>query len=145
MCVLLSARHLDGGIPGAPWPLDDALDIARHPAGIIFSGLGMSALAVDIALPGANIEGEVALDALVALGGLLVGPYPVHDRVISVDRAHHGVVGRSALPLAKGRPRRGGERNSNHICRYVVSYGDGEARARVSAVANNDMENNLPG
>lgn len=119
---------LEDRIPGSPLALDDTLDIARHPTAIEVTGLGLGALAVDIALPRGGIEGKVALDGLVALCGLVVGPDSVGDGLGGGNGAHDGVVCRSSLPLAEGRARGGRKREAHERGGNVVSCRQGGAR-----------------
>lgn len=136
-CFLPDLQLLEDRIPSAPLALDDALDVARNPTAIEVARLGLSALAIDIALPRRGIEGEVALDGLVALRGLVVGPDSVGNGLGGGNGAHDGVVCGSSLPLAKGRPgssREGEahERGGNVVsCRWGVVGVSGRLHTRI--------------
>src|ERR1700761_3386444 len=97
---LASAGSRKHGVPVPPLSLDAALDLARHPAAVEVARLRLHLLAVDVALPGAGVEGEIAGDGLVAVRGGAVGADAVHDHVVGVGGAHDGVVGGGAFELA---------------------------------------------
>ncbi|KAL1835653.1 hypothetical protein VTK73DRAFT_5481 [Phialemonium thermophilum] len=100
-----------------PLALHDAGNVARDPPAVVVARLRHHLLAVDIALPGARVEREVALDALVRLLRLVVRPDAVVHRLRRVDRAHDRVVRRHPLPLAHGRPLRRRQRQTHALRR----------------------------
>lgn len=122
LCVFYPIwNSLEDRVPGSPLALDDTLDIARHPTAIEVTGLGLGALAVDIALPRGGIEGKVALDGLVALCGLIVGPDSVGNGLGGRNGAHDGVVCGGSLPLAESRPGSSRKREAHERGGNVVS------------------------
>lgn len=112
--------------------LHQALDVARDPAAVVVTRRRMGALVVDVALPGPDMEGEIALEGLVLLGRLVVRPDAVVDDLGRRDGAHDGVIRGRAIELGEGGPRRGRERQPDPAGGDVVDYARGGRVSRMS-------------
>lgn len=108
-------------------PLDDAADVARDPPAVEVARLRLDLLAVDEAVPGPGVEGEVVPDGGEGRRGPLVGPDAVRDPRRPGCRVGGGPVGRCALPLAVRLARRLGEgdldgRRGEVVCCSVAGW-----------------------
>lgn len=112
-------RPSDYGIQIARPPLDDALNLTRHPSAVKVARLGLHPLAVDEAVPRAGVEAQVPAQGLEPGRRAVVRPDAVGDGAV---READAVVGCSAFPLAPAGAGRGLEGGLDAGGREVVSW-----------------------